>query len=351
MNSVEIFKEENYEICTSVIENIVKKFKIKYTMLDVFYMDETFNNKKYLVFIDLHDILPVLEKGFKRTSVEKNYYNLHSSFGLLNLISHYKHYYRKKLKSDVVIFAYVRDVYDRVKYKDIIENFIEFINYIPGIIFCTPKMDDDGNKLFMTHIINSIIRLYVSKYKDNKIIVHIYSLNKADNSIIADCDCGKIIKNTDYKIYCFDKKDLISRVLKEYKNIYENTEYRREIEYLYNVFRYARNEYGDDMKPPFSIFRSKKFYDEFMLFLKENVGAEKSYLIKRFGIRFYNSYYDNYINDMTKIDYEFNKKYIHVIKPLLNNWFSKIKDKSIYSIDNIEDVFKNHQIRIDWLME
>ena len=141
---------ENDDIET--MERISSKYKMRYDNMSVNFGDKI-QGTNVFVPINITNLLKDLEM-FKESLIDVRDFEFHAAVSILNLYAHYKHYFMINDANHVIIIGYVKDNYIYDRYKDILDQVVDYCGFFPNI-YTVPKILLD-NRFYM-HIVSAIM--------------------------------------------------------------------------------------------------------------------------------------------------------------------------------------------------
>lgn len=355
-----------------MLQRIASKEKIRYDELDLQWNNSEKNmiaGTTCYVALNLTAVLNDFET-FREGLVEDKDFELHAAIELLNIVAHWKHWFRTRQAYHVVIVTFVRDGTVYEKYTKILDMFYEFTNFFPNVYFI-PNIAGSRTTLH-SHIVAAVIGYMKSisptaKTKHSSIFV-ISSIN-SDRQLMFLFPTR--IACTIYKGYGFSsttfltKEKQLIKLMKSEEN-YKNFRHKAELEYM-NVFigKYfnstkLRNAKLDSIKIKYTHFKNvekiaiindfiENHYDpsqqlgicnQFLLYL-QSMGEIDS-LDGVNALISYESYFDYRFQNAGKLN--------EIIIPIFEAWKKKIKDYSIARQSENFNLLKNHMPYINWLI-
>lgn len=355
-----------------IMQRIAAKEKVRYDELDLQFNNSEANHisgTTCYVAVDFTSILTDFDT-YREGLVDEEDYEFHVAIELLNIIAHWKHYFRTRDCYHVVIVAFVRDGVVYEKYKKILDMVYEFTNFFPNVYFI-PNILACKTSLYV-HVVAAVINHMkeispTSKTKHSCIFV--VSSIGSDRQLM--CLFPTKISCTIYKGYGFSattfltKEKYLTKIMKSEEN-YKNFRHKAELEYM-NVLvgKYInsmrlRNAKLDSIKLRYKSYKTvdklallnefiETVYDpsqqinisnQFMLFLQSK--SEIDSLDGVNNLISYESYFDYRFQNIGKLN--------EVIIPIFDSWKKKIKDYSISRQSENFKLIRSHMPYINWLL-
>jgi hypothetical protein len=334
----------------NILSNI---FKIKYDLLNARFSKYKQTNTKFLLVCDIGKLL----KRYKTTILNDVLYltkkdKLKIVTFILNIISHYKHYYFL-LGCNSTIILYCSNLEDYIEFKDFIEGIKIIIQFIPGFIIIPNYNKSNDNKYIYIHTIYYLINKI---YNDSKVLGKKLIVNVLDNNIISyqyfysDVDIYYLspfskTKIVDYKLIWLSlinneeiiNNDSNSHILKilllPHYIIYNLFEINESKKILYNRPKYNLKNRGIKLNEFINIYNNNLNilpYLEYGKYILDNNS--------------YNIYKDT-INNVLFISS--GSKIREFIDEFINLWINNLKDNKIHNINHI--ISNLEDLNTEWL--
>lgn len=339
-------------------------YRQKYNVLEYCIPKNTF--EKIYLYINVGEIVDGWEKSlhFQEESLKNEKYsdiNAFIAILIMNIVAHYRHFYRAKLNTRNIVFLYFSEKEVYQKFEKIFQIIIKICNSLPKV-YCINSIGKNENNFYshMLSYINVINRDFDIKNKV-KSQVHLISNNKSDYQICSLWD-NIIVFKRDYGLTLLDKWNLYDTIIfRNSRRLTQNPLYLKYLDVsLCNFIAILGGSYGWKMLDSIKKIQAPqriKMYEQFLK--KQKLEADIITLdeLKRFDIQFGeamlldDSSKREYTNRINNLRYQYNPVIRDVVKELQTVWKSKLKDSNISSINDMSQIFENNPLKIDWLME
>lgn len=349
------------DVDIKTIEIICTKMKIKYDEMDVAFGDKIAGTNIYVP-INLTSILTELYT-FKESLINVEGFEIHVAISILNIFAHYKHFFQIKNASHVIVLGYVRDNWVYNKYKDVLDQVVDYCEFFPNIYMMAKIMCD--NRLYM-HLVASAIS-YMKSISPN---IHQSSIFVVSNTVIdrqlmcvfPTKDAYTIFKNYARKAEIIEKTSYM-RGLFNKPQFYDESPYKSQLEQMnvllgvyFGKFKTIAKRLNKDAKIEYAHNKTND---------KMNILSE--FLNKVYDQNSTNSVSVQFIeylvqsNELTvpKPLYSFESMYdyrcqrvsvLHnIVIPILNSWKKKIKDYNLARESEKYKTLISHQLFSNWL--
>lgn len=330
---------------------ISNTFKLKYELLNNMFDKFKGNKYRYMLIIDVEKILSIMINSiYKNHLIITNSQKTKLLVGLLNIISHYRHYYYNSLHSINSILLYCSKTSFYNENKEIFDDLNKIIQFLPNMIL-VPNIEKNQNDFFYLHTMCHIVehtRKICTTNKQELILnvlgndsleyqlfnivekTYFFSTHESnDNEKIIDFSgIWRYIIGDDTRINNPIYSLGLKRLLVPYCIVNKIIPYK---EYLIPIHNSLRLKAKSNML--FSIIESNN-----------NIN-EKDYAIKVLNEP------DKLETALNTILYSRNIAMKPYIQLFIRTWNKKLKDNKIESINEYSKVFEENNINIAWLLE
>ena len=306
---------------------------------------------RYLLIIDIGKILSIMSAILERKAlVITNSQKVKLMIAILNIISHYRHFYYNKLHCNNSVVLYCSNIEHYDEYKEIIGDLHKITLFLPNIIL-VPTIADIKKTFpyYHNHIVSFIIE-------------HTRKLTNANGQTLIVNILGQ------------------DPIEYQYLNICQNSFFlwplhEKEKEKIVNYIDIWENILGSDERfnnPIYKLGLKKLLLPYCILHKKVIVGSFKPELLKHNHVKtirdelftILETSYDplvyaqktiknvvSFSKVLQEVLYS-NRPYIRkFVKDFMENWGKKLKDKGLHNINNYNEIFDNNNININWLKE
>lgn len=348
------------------MERISSKYKMRYDNMTVNFGDKI-QGTNVFVPINITNLLKDLDM-FKESLIDVKDFEFHSAVSILNLYAHYKHYFMINDANHVVIIGYVKDNYTYDKYKDIIDQVVDYCGFFPNI-YTVPKILLDNR--FYIHIVSAIMMYMKSVFPTTNhssiFVVSNFSMDRQMMCLFPTYAAYTMLKGYAGQPIILDKLKYMSTIMKK-EMFYTGSTNKVYLEYL-NMFigRYfgtnanINKNSASDIKIQYVHSKTteklevmNKFFNS--TFNKESIESISSQAYKYFTSigEFANQESATHFLLFEKVyDFRFQNlgELNTIIIPLLNSWRTKLKD---YEMQKDAEKYKkliSHQMFTNWLTQ
>lgn len=359
MNIGRINKMDDIDIKN--IEIMCTKVKIRYDEMDVAFGTQIDGTNVYVP-INLTSILTDLYE-FKETLIDTDGFEIHAAICILNIFAHYKHFFQIKNANHVIILGYVRDNWVYNKFKDVLDQVVDYCEFFPNTYMMAKIMCD--NKLYI-HLISSALS-YMKSVSPN---VHQSSIFVVSNTVIDrqlmcifPTKCAyTIFKNYARKVEIIEKTSYM-RGLFSKPQYYDESPYKSQLEQMnvllgiyFGKFKNIAKRLNKDNKIEFKHNKNVDKINILTAFLDKVYDQNST---NSASIQFLEYLIQSHEIDIPKLLYSFEMMYDYrcqkvsilnnITIPILNSWKKKIKD---YNLARESEKYKSlisHQLFSNWL--
>ena len=339
-------------------------YKVKYTSLNLLVNQ---NCNKYYLFINVGEIIESWDKSlkFKEESLKNKKYtdiNSYIAISIMNIVAHYRHFYHSKLAANNIIYLYCDKKSQYEQYESILSMIEKICNSIPKVYFVHDigKNGDSFYSHLLTYINIKNIKINLKTETDTE--THLISGNKSDYQITSLTDNILIFRRGGQgRLVIYNKWELYENyILKHSKGLTQNPAYRQYLNLsIVPMISLFGGSLGWKMIDSFKKIQSSQRPKILEKILKSQNNQDRITVkdIATFDKQIADSFLIDdtsksvYNNRVTSLRYQYNPAVSDIVDELLTLWTSKIKDSNITSINDMEDIFSNNPLRIDYLIE
>ena len=354
------------DVDIKTIEITCTKAKLRYDEMDVAFGDKIAGLN---IFVPINLTSVIIDLGmFKESLIDASDFEIHAAISILNIFAHYKHFFQTKNVNHVVIVGYVKDNWIYNKYKNILDQVVDYCEFFPNV-YMIPKVLLD-NRLYI-HLVSAVLNhmkmVMPTKHQSGMFVVSNNSVDRQLMCLFPTKCAYTMFKNCMRKTEIIEKTSYMRSVLIDSK-YYDNSPNKSQLEqmnillggyfgYLKSYMKRIRK--NDNIRLKYLHTKTADKNTVLTSFLKESYDQNSpdsassqflDYLMKS------NEFADKNTMSVFAIFeriYDFRYQNIgelnNMIIPMMNAWRKKIKDYALARESEAYKTLISHQLFSNWL--